>query len=249
MKRWIPLSIALAAALASTTTPTSAQGAASATVERDAIAALERMGAYLRSLKSFQVKTETTTDDVLENGMKVTHSGVTDLLAQTPNRLRAEVSSDLQDRSYLYDGKTFTLYAKRVGYYASVPAPATLAELADRLEDKYDLEIPLVDLFRWGGPKASTSQITVATDVGPASVDGVTCEHYAFRQPGLDWQLWLQLGDYPLPRKLVLTTTSDEARPQHTSTYNWNLAPSFDDGAFSFDPPPGAQKIVFAEKK
>jgi hypothetical protein len=249
MKRWIPLSIVLAATLASTTTPTSAQGAASAAVDRDAIAALERMGAYLRSLKSFQVKTETTTDDVLENGMKVTHSGVTDLLAQTPNRLRAEVSSDLQDRSYIYDGKTFTLYAKRVGYYASVPAPATLAELADRLEDKYDLEIPLVDLFRWGGPKASTSEITVATDIGPASVDGVTCEHYAFRQPGLDWQLWLQLGDYPLPRKLVLTTTSDEARPQHTSVYTWNLAPSFNDGAFSFDPPPGAQKIVFAEKK
>jgi hypothetical protein len=29
--------------------------------------------------------------------------------------------------------------------------------------------------------------------------------------------------------------------------YTWNLAPSFDDAAFVFDPPSGAQKIVFAE--
>ena len=60
-------------------------------------------------------------------------------------------------------------------------------------------------------------------------------------------QIWIQQGDYPLPRKLVLSTLTDEARPQHTSVYTWNLAPSFDDAAFVFDPPSGAQKIVFAE--
>ncbi len=40
---------------------------------------------------------------------------------------------------------------------------------------------------------------------------------------------------------------SDEARPQHTAVYTWNLAPSFNDAAFTFDPPKDAQKIVFAE--
>jgi hypothetical protein len=43
-----------------------------------------------------------------------------------------------------------------------------------------------------------------------------TCEHYAFRQEGLDWQIWIQ-GDYPLPRKFVIRTLTDDARPQHTS--------------------------------
>ena len=52
--------------------------------------------------------------------------------------------------------------------------------------------------------------------LGLSDVGGITCEHYAFRQPGLDWQVWIQLGDHPLPKKLVLTTTTDDARPQHT---------------------------------
>lgn len=223
-----------------------AQTPASA-VEPEAMAALNRMGSYLRTLKAFQVQAATTTDEVLDDGEKVQFHGVTDLLARVPNGLRAEVVSDRQHRTFLYDGKSFTLFAQRVGYYATVPAPPTLAELADGLDEKYGIEVPLVDLFRWGGPRAGTTDIKSATDVGPSVVEGTTCEHYAFRQPGLDWQIWIQQGDYPLPRKLVLSTLTDDARPQHTSVYTWNLAPSFDDAAFVFDPPSGAQKIVLAE--
>ena len=98
-----------------------------------------------------------------------------------------------------------------------------------------------------GGPRATTNEVTAASDYGPGVIDDVTCEHYAFRQPGLDWQVWVQLGDHPMPRKLVLTTTTDPARPQHTSVLKWNLAPSYDAAAFVFDPPPDAHKIVFAE--
>ena len=85
-------------------------------------------------------------------------------------------------------------------------------------------------------------------DVGASEVGGVTCEHYAFRQPGIDWQLWIQLGDFPLPRKLILTTLTDDARPQYSSILDWNLAPSFNEAAFEFDPPPDAHKIVLAEE-
>ena len=77
----------------------------------------------------------------------------------------------------------------------------------------------------------------------------MTCEQYAFRQEGLDWQLWMQQGDYPLPRRLVITTLTDEARPQYSSVLTWNLAPSFNEEAFKFDPPKDAQKIVLAQAK
>ena len=138
-------------------------------------------------------------------------------------------------------------FAPRSSMYASVPAPATIVELADRLEDKYDLELPFVDLFRWGTPKSSLSEITAADYVGPSVVDGINTDHYAFRQPGLDWQIWIQSGDFPLPRKLVLTTLTDEARPQHSSVYTWNLAPAVSAEAFAFVPPKDAMKITLEE--
>jgi hypothetical protein len=215
----------------------------------EAMNALNYMGTYLRTLKDFQVQAVVTTEDVLTDGQKVQFGSTTNILAQLPTELRVSVEGEQKSRLFLYDGSNFTLYARRVGYYATVPAPNTIGKLIDVVSEKYDIQIPLLDLFLWGGPKAGTDEITSADDFGPGVVDGVTCEHYAFRQPGLDWQVWIQLGDHPLPRKLVLTTTTDEARPQHTSVLTWNLAPSYSDDAFVFDPPADAHKIVFAEVK
>jgi hypothetical protein len=172
---------------------------------------------------------------------------VADMLAKKPDRLRMEMTSDQQHRVYYYDGKEFTLWGERVNYYATVPAPPTIAELADKLEEKFGIDLPLVDLFYWGTPRSDVNAIKSAIDFGPSQVDGTTCEQYVFRQDGLDWQIWIQSGDFPLPRKIVITTLTDEARPQFRSVYTWNLAPSFNDAAFTFDPPQDAHKIVFAE--
>ena len=219
------------------------------TMERDtnALNALEGMSNYLRTLKAFQVRSDTTRDEVLMDGQNVLVAGTVDMIVDRPNRLRAEVTNDKQHRMYFSDGKTFSVWGRRVNYYATIPSPPTLRELADKLSDQYDLELPLADLFYWGDRK-STADIKGAIDVGPSSVDGVTCEHYAFRQDGADWQVWIQQGDFPLPRKLVITTTTDPARPRFTSVMSWNLAPSFNDAAFTFDPPKDAKRIMLAER-
>ena len=225
----------------------SATPAETPAVNPEATAALDRMGAYLRTIQALQVEVATEREEVLDNGLKVQLEETVNLLARKPDRLRLAVSSDRKERLFLYDGKELTLWAPRVKYYASVPAPPTIGELASTLEEKYGIELPLVDLFRWGSKDASAAAITSAVDLGPGTVGGTTCQHYAFRQEGLDWQIWIQKGDFPLPRKLVLTTTTDEARPQYQATYSWNLAPSFNDAAFTFVPTADAHKILLAE--
>ena len=227
------------------TAPMPRDAAGEAWRDAGAIKALDRMSTYLRTLKTFQVRSETSRDEVLDNDQTVAFAGVVDLLVERPNRLRAEVTSDKQQRMYFYDGKSFSLWARRANYYATVPAPPTLRALADTLAEKYNVEIPLADLFYWG-ERRSANDLQSAVDIGPSQIGGVTCEHYAFRQEGADWQVWIQQGDYPLPRKLVITTTTDQARPQYTSVMTWNLAPSFNDAAFMFVPPKDAKRIVFA---
>jgi hypothetical protein len=216
---------------------------AEANVDPDAIATLTKMGTYLRSLKAFQVEAVTSRDDVSDDGQLVTLNSSINLLARLPDRLRVEVNNVRQHRLYLYDGKNFTIFAERVKYYATIPAPSTVGGLTTELADKYGIELPLEDLFYWGTPQSKEKDISEATDIGPSEVGGVTCEQYAFRQSGLDWQVWIQLGDYPLPRKMVLTTLTDEARPQYSSTLTWNLAPSFDEAAFEFEPSSDVHKI------
>jgi hypothetical protein len=217
----------------------------SGTVEPAAAAALNRMGSYLRTLKSFQVKAVVTREDVMNDGEKVSYTFNTDVLARRPDRLRVRMNSDRADRLYFFDGKHFTLFAPRQGFYTVVPAPGTINALADVLSNKYGIDLPLVDLFRWGD-NSGVGLLTSATDIGPSDVNGITCEQYAFRQDDADWQLWLQQGDFPLPCKVVITTMSDEARPQYTATYSWNLTPSFNNDAFVLKPPADAHKIAIA---
>lgn len=213
-------------------------------IDPDAIDAVKKMSAYLHTLKSYQVIDSVTQDDVLEDGLIVQSNSKVDYLLARPNRMRIEVTSDERHRLYLYDGKNFTVWARLVNYYATVPAPPTIGELFEKITDKYDIDLPLYDLYNWGTNDDGINKIKTAIDIGPSAVEGVTCEHYAFHQEGVDWQIWIQLGEFPLPRKLVITTLTDDARPQHSDTLAWNLAPSFNDGAFAFDPPPDAKRVI-----
>ena len=253
MKRSLQWCLAAAVAALAVPLPSPAQTPAAAATSPEvnpaAVKALADMGAYLRGLEAFQITVATTDEDVLDDGLKVQYDGRTELLVKRPDRLRASVTNERHDRMFFYDGATVTLYGKRLNYYASAPAPATIRELADKLEADHGISLPLVDLFRWGNPGYEPTGFTAALDAGPSSVGGLTARHYLFRQPGLDWQVWIQSGQYPLPLKLVITTTTDDARPQHTAVYTWNLAPSFNDAAFVFDPPAGSGRIVLARDK
>jgi hypothetical protein len=235
--------------------PVSAKGGGQAdpkgasAIDPNAMDALNKMGSYLRTLKAFKVKGDTTTDNVLDDGEVIQFSSVSEVVAAMPDRLRVEITDDDGHRFLFFDGKNFTIFGQVANFYATVPAPSTIGRLADDLSDKYGIDLPLTDLFRWGTNESSIGKIKAAADIGPSSVEGVTCEQYAFRQEGLDWQVWIALGEFPLPRKIVIRTLTDEARPQHMSILSWDLAPSFSENAFTFDPPPGALRIALAEVK
>jgi hypothetical protein len=166
------------------------------------------------------------------------------MMVRRPDRLRADIRGDRRDEHLYYDGKTFTVYGERVGYFASFAAPPTLADLKTEAE-KRGIDLPLADLFYWGTEQDGTKEITAATKVGVSTVEGTACDHYAFRQKDVDWEIWIQQGPQPLPRKLVITTTGDKSRPQHSAVMTWDLSPQLGDELFTFVPPPEAHKIDF----
>jgi hypothetical protein len=224
-------------------TPAPAAAPASQAIEPDAVAALNRMGAYLRSLAHFSVRTDTTTDEVTDDGVKLQFGGTVTIQMQRPNRLRIDVSSDRKQRQIIYDGKSLTVFGPRNGYYATVEAPPTIRELLEAAEQKYDLNLPLTDLFRWGADDSSLAAVKEAAVIGPSRIGNVLCDHVVVRQDEVDWQVWIERGKTPLPRKLVITTTSEPAQPQFAAVMQWNVAPNFDAATFRFVPPKSAHRI------
>jgi len=216
-------------------------------IEQKAVDALESMGTFLRNQQSFEVKSTIETDYDLDNGQTVRLAKQGDLHVRRPDHLRMDSTSERKERQFFYDGKSFVMYAPKMGYFTRVDAPPTILELADDLETRYGIELPLVDLFRWGTPDSPTDELTSATYVGPATVDGVATDQYAFRQKGVDWQLWIERGDKPVPRKLLLTTTDDPSRPQHSVEMSWTLDAKQPDSTFTFNPPRNAAQIGITE--
>lgn len=220
----------------------------SAVIEPKAMAALQKMGGFLRSLKAYQVSFKVSKDEVLESGQKIMVDGISKLTVQTPDHLHFSTKIDEahRDLQFFYDGKTFTLYGNTHKFYASVPVPASIHELLDVAEQRYNINMPFRDLFIWGTDKADAAAIQSAIHIGSANIDGIPCDHYAFRNVGVDWQLWIQQGDTPLPLKLVITTLDEVQHPQYVSVMDWNLAPKINRNAFTFVPAKDAHKIEFA---
>ncbi len=196
-------------------------------IEPKAMDALQKMGAFLQTLKAFEVSFKVSKDEVLDSGQKVMVDGTSELTVQRPDRFHFSTKIDEahRDLQFFYDGKTFTIYGNTNKFYASVPAPATIHELLDVAQERYAIDLPFRDLFVWGTDQADVAAIQSAIYIGPAKIDGVPCDHFAFRNVDVDWQIWIQQGEKPLPRKLVITTMDEEEHPQYVSMMNWNLSP------------------------
>lgn len=215
-------------------------------VDPKAVDALRKMGTYLRSLQRFGVNADGVRDEVSATGQKIQLGGTISYLVRTPNGLRAEIRTDRKQRQIFYDGKTLTVFAPRMKHYASTAAPPTIRAMLDQAHNKLGIEFPLADLFTWGTDRDGVKDLTAARYVGPAYINGTDTDHYAFRQDDADWQVWIERGAKPLPRKLVITTTDEPSQPQYAVTLSWDLDARFNDAVFAFVPPADATKIPFA---
>jgi hypothetical protein len=218
-------------------------------VDPASIQALKDMGTHLQTLKRFQVTTELTGERVLADGQKLQHAATASLEVARPDRVRAVMTSPRSERRIIYDGKTVTLFTPAQNYYSTVAFTGTLGELVDKLQERFDVEVPLSDMFVWGTSAAPLDKIESAMNAGQDFIGNDLCDHYAFRQGKVDWQIWITAGSKPLPRKLVITSRADEARPQSVSLLQWNLKPTFADAVFRFTAPAGAKAIEILPRK
>jgi hypothetical protein len=86
------------------------------------------------------------------------------------------------------------------------------------------------------------------TYVGLHAVDGIPCHHLSFEQATIDWQVWIDAGGDPLPRKLVIAYKTEDEVPQYSVTFRkWNLAATLPDALFRFEPPDGARRVEMVQ--
>jgi hypothetical protein len=204
---------------------------------------------FLARQQQFSLDTESSIEVVLASGQKVQFDHTAKVLVERPNKLRAERTGDLVDQVFYYDGKTLALHNPDGNYYATTAAPGTIEEMLDMAREKLDIFAPAGDLLYKNAYDILLQDVTSGFVVGKGMVNGVRCDHLAFRAPHVDWQIWIEDGPRPLVHKLVITTRDKLNAPQFSVVVkNWNLEPKFAAETFSYVPPKCPEKGEFVLK-
>jgi hypothetical protein len=207
---------------------------------------LKKMSDYLSNLSSMQFIADHGTEVVLTSGQKIEFGARSEVRVRRPDRLRSDRVGELAHATFYYDGKTLTVHGEKTNMYASTPAPPTLAAAVDFAREKLELETPAADLVVGDVYRELREDAVAGMYIGKVDVAGVPCHHLAYRGKETDFQLWIEDGPQPLPRKYVITTKDQPAQPEFEVMLSaWEINPELPDELFVFHPPQGAEKIEF----
>jgi hypothetical protein len=142
------------------------------------------------------------------------------------------------------------LLNKGQNFFGTIRAPGSIDEAMDAASDKFGIAMPLEDFVTSDPYKDLLQKVSSGTDIGPVTVMGQPCEHLAFSQENIDWQVWIEKGPRPVPRKFVITYKDEPDSPEFTAIFsNWDFTTQLPDFIFKFEPPPGASKIEVREMR
>ena len=206
---------------------------------------MERACEQLKSAPGFSVTADISYDDVLESGLTVQYQRYSELVLDRPNHLRVDSESDKGSRTILYDGKTLTVFDPDMNMYVQVPAPDTIDATLDKL-DEHGVSLPLEDLLSSEPCDWLHEAVWDGFYGGRHYLDGSFVHHLLFRVEAADFQVWVQGGEVPVIRKIIIEYREKEGKPRYEARlFDWNFRPTIETGDFAFTPPEGATRIEF----
>jgi hypothetical protein len=215
-----------------------------AKLDEKAKEAMKAMGEFMTNLKEFALEAEETIDEFHDSGMKVQMSQVRRALVCRPCFIHSTVVGDGLDRCFFYNGKTATIFERDKNMYITVPVADTIDKMMDELHLKFEVTVPLAELLMTRPDAMMMEKVDTAHYLGEHVVDGMKCHHVACSQRDVDWQVWIETGARPLPKKLVITYKRVRGEPQYMAVIKkWDLQPKMEKGCFDFTAPPGAMKM------
>jgi hypothetical protein len=213
-------------------------------IEARAEQELKKMGEFLAKLPHFALEAEETFDEIPDGELRRQLTNVRRVAVERPNHVAADTTGDTLNRAAWYDGRTVTVLDKEHNVYATIEAPATIDATFDKLTDEYGMVVPLADLLYSDPYAVLMAGVTYGRYLGLHQAAGVPCHHLAFSQETIEWQIWIDAGDKPLPRKLVISYVQEPGEPQYSAVIRrWNLESEAPEGLFTFAAPEGAQKV------
>ncbi|MBL8800027.1 MAG: DUF2092 domain-containing protein [Planctomycetia bacterium] len=206
------------------------------------------MRKYLDSLPAYSLELDRSYEEVLDDaGRKIFLAEIGHILLARPNRVRSQFDSDRGGSLLCFDGRTVNIVHYLRKAWAEFELNGNLKQLAEFMAERFSIALPLADLLAADTHLLNLDEAERGDYVGVHLVENVRCHHLAIEQPKVNWQIWIDAGERPWPRKLVIDFKTDLGRPISLTVFrNWIANPPIDDDSFKFVPPEGIPKTMIS---
>ena len=205
---------------------------------------LKGMSDYLAGQKSLSAKFDSDIEAVTPELQKIQFTSSGEMKMNRPDKLRIRRTGGYADVELVYDGKTVSLYGNNAKSYVQADLAGTVDQMINTLQGKSGAGMPGADLLLSNSYDELMANVIDAKHIGQGVVDGIECEHLAFRGPETDWQIWIEPGAKPVPRKYVITSKTVTGAPQYTlKIRDWKTDANAD-GDFAFKAPADTTKVA-----
>jgi hypothetical protein len=210
----------------------------------DAERILKSMADYVTGQRTISATIDTSIEVVSADLQKIQFTSSGQVTLSRPDKLRMSRVGGYANAEMFFDGKMVTLLERDRNAFMQADAPGSVDQLVERLRNELEVEVPGADLLLSNVYDQLIEGVYDAKHIGLGVIDGVECEHLAFRTADADWQLWIEVGARPIPRQYVITSKTLTAAPQYTlRVRTWQTDVTVTADTFAFQPPPNAKKV------
>lgn len=189
-------------------------------IDPRAVGALDRTGTYLRSLAGFEVRIETEVEQTAGPARK--HVDIhSRYKIKWPDLMYAELSAEGWMLKFYFHGGEFTVFSPNLNKYLKINLPPLLKQAMDFIYWRSGFRVPVARLIYFDSKAQAQRDLTWARRIGSASLDGMDCEIYAFRQGGLEWKVWIRQSPSPLPVRLEIQDPQMCHGARYISRLDW----------------------------
>jgi len=186
---------------------------------------------------------------ILENGQLVEHGSTFTFIFSRPAKLYLKLNSrDGSETKMFFDGKTITVASivDDLQIYDTAPQPGDVNESLDFMVGQTGGPRELNHFLTEQLTDSLSRQVETGFSLGNSTIDGVLCEHLALRSDTRDGQVWVEKGDEPAPRRILITHRNKPGQPRFWVQFDeWEFTPNLNASTFRYTPPEGAIKFRY----
>lgn len=212
---------------------------------QDAEAILDAMATFLSKAQRFSMTIRTGYDAVQASGQKIEFNEERKILISRPDYFRSDIrQSDGDSGVVVFDGKAVTVFNANDNVYAKLERTGSVDDTIRYIVGELGMRVPLARLLVTTLPAELKRSVISADYVEKNTLTEVPMDHIAAQTRDVNFQVWVDAGEKPLPRRVVITYKHAAGQPQFWAELsNWNFAPEVSDELFRFTPPAGAEQI------